>query len=279
MFNMGSYPSVADIAAAFPNRGTGNDGFGDGNGAWWILIILLAMWGGFGGNWGNNGGRSMNSDFTDAAVQRGFDNQAVINKLNGIENGLCSLGYDQLAQMNNISTSILQTGNVLQQAINNDTVANMQNTNALSRQVADCCCKQENMMKDLQYTIAQNDCATRTQIHETGDAIIQNQNWNFRDLNDTVRDGFAAIEKRDLMRENAQLQQQVNNAQRQAEFSQWANYITGYLAPKTNPAYLSCNPQTGMVIPDHVINQIACQVAQQLNGCDCNSGCYTNRCC
>lgn len=264
------YPSVADIAAAFPNRGNG-DGFG-GDGGWWILIILMAMWGGFGGNWGNNGGRNMNSDFTDAAVQRGFDTQTIINKLDGINSGLCSLGYDQLAQMNGINSNIMQTGFGIQQAIND-------NGNNLSRQLADCCCETKGLIKDLQYTMATDTCALKQEIHSTGDAIIQNANWNFRDMNDTIRDGFAAIEKRDLMRENRELQQQVNNAQRQAEFSQWANYITNYLAPKTNPAYLSCNPATGNVIPEHTIQQIACQVAQMLNNdCGCNSGCGT-RCC
>ena len=281
MFGSNGYPSVADIAAAFPNRGNG-DGFG-GDGGWWILIILLAMWGGFGGNWGNNnGGRNMSSDFTDAALQRGFDNQTVINKLDGINSGLCSLGYDQLAQMNGINTNIMQTGFGIQQAINNDTVANMQNANALSRQISDCCCENKGLIKDLQYTMATDTCALKQEIHGVGDAIIQNANWNFRDMNDTIRDGFAAIEKRDLIRENQQLQLQVNNAQRQAEFSQWANYITSYLAPKTNPAYLACNPNTGNVIPENAVQQIAWQVSQMLNngdfGCGCNSGCGS-RCC
>ena len=91
MFGGMNYPSVADIAAAFPDRGRSNDGFGNGDGGWWILIILLAMWGGFGGNGWGNGGNNRNSEFTDAALQRGFDNQTVINKLDGINSGLCSL--------------------------------------------------------------------------------------------------------------------------------------------------------------------------------------------
>lgn len=279
MFANSGYPSVADIAAAFPNRGN-NDGWGNGGDGWWIIILLLAMWGGFGGNWGNNG-RNMNSDFTDAAVQRGFDTQTIINKLDGINSGLCSLGYDQLAQMNGINTNILQTGFGIQQAINADTVANMQNTNALSRQLADCCCDNRAAVKDLQYAISQNDCAIKTQIHETGDAIIQNQNWNARDMRDMISQGFADIEKNNLIRENQALRDANNNAQRQAEFQQWANYITSYLAPKTNPAFISCNPNTGMVLPEAAIQQIAWQVAQQLNGnnCDCNSGCCATRCC
>lgn len=280
MFANSGYPSVADIAAAFPNRGNGDgNGFGGGDG-WWVIVLLLAMWGGFGGNWGNNGGRNMNSDFTDAALQRGFDTQTIINKLDGINAGLCSLGYDQLAQMNGINTNILQASFGIQQAINADTVANMQNTNALSRQLADCCCDNRAAIKDLQYAISQNDCAIKTQIHETGDAILQNQNWNARDLSDTIRNEFAALRQQNDQRYIAELERKINTAERQSEFSNWAQYITNYLAPKTNPAYLACNPCNGQIIPDGVINQIAWQVAQQLNNgcCDCNNGCNT-RCC
>lgn len=115
MFNNAAI-SPADIAAV--TRNSNNDGFCDGNG-WWILIILFALfgWGGYGnGNWNGCGSQSSNY-YTDAALQRGFDNQSVMNKLNGLENGICSLGYDQLAQMNGINTNIMQTGYGIQNAI------------------------------------------------------------------------------------------------------------------------------------------------------------------
>ncbi len=278
--NMG-YPSVADIAAAFPDRGNNGNCCGNGNGmwgdGWWVLIILLAMWGGFGGNgWGNGGGNN-GQYYTDAAVQRGFDNQSVMNKLNGIEQGLCSLGYDQLAQMNTINTNIMQTGYGIQQAINNDTVANMQNTNALSRQLGDCCCENRAAIKDVQYAIAQNGCDTRNQIHETGDAINNNMNWNFRNLSDTVRDGFQAAENRENLRYIRELEANVNTAERKGELAELYNNLIAYLAPQTRPAYLSCNPNTGMAIPQNLIDQIVYAI-QNANNCGCCNPCG-NRCC
>ena len=93
--NCASVPLVANL------DGNGsNGGWGD-TGAWWIvLFVLFFAFGGFGGNgWGGNG---YGNGYTDAAIQRGFDNQAVVSKLDGINNGICSLGYDQLAQMNGI---------------------------------------------------------------------------------------------------------------------------------------------------------------------------------
>ena len=51
MFNQGNGYSLADIAAAV---GGGNGMFGDGsNGAWWILLLFLFGFGGFG--WGDGG--------------------------------------------------------------------------------------------------------------------------------------------------------------------------------------------------------------------------------
>lgn len=271
MFANAGYPSVADIASIFNGRNDG-DGWG-GNNGWWVIILLLAMWGGFGnGGWGNNG-RNASADFTDAAVQRGFDTQTIISKLDGLNNGLCSLGYDQLAQMNQLGNTVQQSAWNIQQAINNDTVANMQNQFALSRQIGDCCCETKGAIKDVQYTMAQEGCATRTQIHETGDAIIQNQNWTTRNLEDTIRNGFAAAEARENARYIRELEAKVNAAERKGELAELYNNLTAYLAPPARPAYLACNPATGSIWPQGNCGQP--QISWN-NGCGCcnnNNGC------
>lgn len=98
MFNGNmSMPSLSDIAAV-----TGNDknnGWGD-NGAWWIIMfVLFFAFGGWGnGNgWGNNGNGGATpystSAVTQADLQRGFDTQAIVGKLDGLNNGLCDGFY------------------------------------------------------------------------------------------------------------------------------------------------------------------------------------------
>ena len=44
----------ADIAAVTNNGGNSGWGFG-GDGAWWIIILFLFVFCGWGGNWGNWG--------------------------------------------------------------------------------------------------------------------------------------------------------------------------------------------------------------------------------
>ena len=137
--NCASVPLVANI------DGNGNNsGWADGGWLWIIVVFaLLFGWGngGFGG-WGNGGGGAIQGYATQADIQRGFDNQAVVSKLDGITNGLCdgfyAMNNSMLTGFNGINTNIMQTGYGIQQAINADTVANMQNTNALQSQLAQC---------------------------------------------------------------------------------------------------------------------------------------------
>ena len=129
--NTASVPLVANIDGNGNNNGWGAEG------SWlWFIIVIFAIfgWGGFGNGFGGNG---MNGG-VGSEIQRGFDNQAVVSKLDGITNGLCDGFYAVQNGMNGINTNILQTGFGIQQAINADTVANMQNTNALQSQLAQC---------------------------------------------------------------------------------------------------------------------------------------------
>lgn len=138
MMNTGLSASDVALLSGSNNR---SDGFGwGGEGGWlWIIVVfaLLFGWGGngFGGFGGNNGGGYVATAATQADIQRGFDNQAVISKLDGITNGLCDGFYavnnGMLTGFNGINTNVMQTGFGIQQAINADTIANMQNTNAL----------------------------------------------------------------------------------------------------------------------------------------------------
>lgn len=104
-------------------------------------------------------------------IQRGFDNQAVVSKLDGITNGLCDGFYAVQNGMNGINTNILQTGFGIQQAINADTVANMQNTNALQSQLANCCCETREAIQGVNYNMAQNTCALQNTMTATRETL------------------------------------------------------------------------------------------------------------
>lgn len=237
----GSGIGLADIAAVVDR----NDGMNGGN-AWWVIILILALCGGFGNNWGNNGRQNdQNAYDTQAAVQRGFDTQTIVSKLDGINSGICSLGYDQLAQMNGINANIMQTGFANQQAINGVAVAAMQNTNALSTQLANCCCENRQGQADIKYALATDTCAITTAVNQAAQNIMQNDNANYRQLHDEM----TAVQMqalKDRIADQQSLIQSLNLAQSQANQN---NYIQSQieglydrLSPCPRPAYWVQNP-------------------------------------
>ena len=81
----------SDIAAVCGHN-QNNDGFGfGGNGAWWIIILLLFGFGrGFGGFGGFGGGGTNPSPCaTQADLSAAFASNATLNGINGIDSTLC----------------------------------------------------------------------------------------------------------------------------------------------------------------------------------------------
>lgn len=241
MFNSSNCaPSIADIAAV--TNGRNNDGWGND---WWAIIIILALFGGFGrgglfgGYGGSNGsGCGCSTPATCTDLQAGFNNQAVTNKLNGLENGLCSLGYDQLSQMNGIANTIQQGNFALQQALNNNAIAQMQDTNAVSRQLADCCCENRAAIKDVQYNAALNNNALLQAINNQTNTIVQNDNANYRALHDELV-SYQMQQKDDVIAELRTQVQALNNTASQLRQTQ---DIVDQLNPCAKPAYFVPNP-------------------------------------
>ena len=167
--------SLADIAAV--TRGNG-DGLGGDNGGIWAIILIIALCGGFNNEGGGLlGGRGNSGGSTAAEVQRGFDNQGVTNKLNALENGLCSLGDDQLAQMNSVQSTIT---NSIQQVL----VALMQQGFNISTQNQSCCCTIENLLQQANYNRQADTCSITNAINQAAQAIMANDNNNYRSLHD-----------------------------------------------------------------------------------------------
>lgn len=277
MFNMPmmtATPSLADIAAVTGNRN--EDGWGNGGG-WWAWILLFAIFGGWGwgGNgYGNRGGCDScndNAQFIDAAVQRGFDHQSVISKLDGITNGICNLGYDQLGRFNSLDTLVMQTGFGLQQAVNNNDVNNMRNTWQLSQQVGDCCCNMKQMFGDLKYDMATSDCSIKTLMNQLFQQLQWGQMNGIRDLSDLINQKFCELSMQQKDATIAELQAKLNTCDRDGALMNLYNMLTQTLRPQAVPAYPACNPNG--------VGNWAPQVlsGNGWNNCGCGNCC--NTCC
>ena len=254
MFNSNGV-SLADIAAVTGNN-RNNDGMW-GDGAWWIVILLIFGWGNNG--WGGFGGNGNGAGYTDSAIQRGFDNQAVISKLDGISNGLCDCFYAMNNSMhtgfNGINTNIMQTGYGIQQAINADTVANMQNTNALQAQLANCCCETREAIQGVNYNLATNTCALQNTM-----------NNNTRDIIDSQQAGTRAILDYLCTKENADLRDKVQKLELSASQDRQNALLTTAMTAQTQQIVNSVNPTA---IPAYVVPNPNAYAY----GYGCNTGC------
>ena len=138
-------------------------GFGDGMGnGWWIILLFLFM--GFGGGWGGNFGNA-GAGFVGADVQRGFDQSAMMNGINGLQ-GAVTNGFAQaeiaansrqMADMNQsfgVQTSILQGFNTLQS------------------QLSQCCCDNRLATVQTQNIVQTEGAATRLAIENQTQSIL-----------------------------------------------------------------------------------------------------------
>lgn len=264
MFNSNGGYSLADIAAA-----TGrNDGYGDGfmgNGAWWIIILFLFVFCGWGnGGWGGNGNAGLQGALTRAdlcqdmnfgqmengirGIQQGLCDgfyaqntnllngfagvqNSLTNGFAGVDNAVCTLGYQTQAGINSVNVAGMQNTFGLQQAINENTVAGMQNTNALQSQLAQCCCDNRAGQKDIEYRMATDTCAIQNTVQNTTRDIIDNANCNTRSILDfLVQDKISTLQA-----ENQNLKLAASQAAQNT-------YLVDQLRPCPIPAYVTCNP-------------------------------------
>lgn len=183
-----------DMALGFALGQDSNGGCNNGAmGSWGEMIfaiIILAMFAG-GDGFGNGGGLFGNrggGSGVAGEVQRGFDTSAIINKLDGINSGLCDGFYavnnSMLQGFHGVDNAICNLGNAMQQGFNASNVVALQNQNALSTQLANCCCENRQGQADIKYQMATDTCAITTAMANNTRDIIDNQNANYRGLMD-----------------------------------------------------------------------------------------------
>ena len=252
MFNTGNCPSVPIVANL-----DGNNGNNWNDGSWlWFLIVVFAIFGGWGNGFGGFGGTNGG---VGSEIQRGFDNQAVVSKLDGISNGLCdgfyAMNNSMLTGFNGINTNIMQTGYGIQQAVNADTVANMQNTNALQSQLANCCCETREAIQGVNYNMATNTSALQnTMINNTRD-IIDSQQAGTRAILDFLTNDKIAT-----------LQAENNDLRRAASQDRQNALLTTTMAAQTNQIIDAVRPTPVPSFP-------ASNLYGYAYGCGCNAGC------
>lgn len=203
MFNNGtSGLSASDVLALTNNE----NGFG-GNSSWLWLIVIIALFGGFGGyGFGSGQGAMQNyvlgSDF--ATIQRqlsdGFN--SIDNALDAQNTGICNLGYTQLQLANQLGTTVMQGNNAIQtqladcccktqSGIERVNTNNAMNTATITSAIKDCCCDAERTAMQAEYNAQARNCQTLQAIDKASDRIIDylnnKESQALRDENASLR--------------------------------------------------------------------------------------------
>lgn len=202
--NMGApYPVYMGGGSGSGNSG---NGFGENSGWWLILLFLLLI---AGGGWGNNNGGNgggfgggqpvVINDGGNAgyAVQRGFDQAAIMTGLGNIQTGvqglstqLCNCCADMAQTVNSGFANAETAANARQMASMNQAFAGQmamaQGFNALGAQFADCCCENRLGLANLNSTILSENCADRAAISDGIRDILTNQTANTQRILDQL---------------------------------------------------------------------------------------------
>ena len=198
MFNSGIPYSVP--VTPYGTNGGGNGLFGGDSWAWIIVLLLLFGWGGnggfgFGGFGGGGGGYS--------EVQRGFDQNAVINKLDGLTYGLSD------------------------------------STFALSNAIKDCCCTTQRGIDGVNFNMAKGFCDLGNVVNNSTRDILESNNANTRAILDFLTNDKIST----LQAENQSLKLQASQAAQNAfitanQEAQTAELIRRLGADCPVPAYV-----------------------------------------
>ena len=253
MFNTNNGYSLSDIAAATGNRNDNGGAFGlNGDGIWLFLlfiIILMGGWGNGGYGYGGYGAGTVNTINTD--VQRGFDQSAIINGLNGINTTINNGFANAEVSRCNAQANLLQT-------LNNNQANTSTQMNALAMNLQNCCCENRANVADLKYTIATENCADRAAVTDALKDVIASNTANTQ----LILDKLCQQEIDALKAQNQQLQMQ--------------NYLANLAA--------SQNAQTGQILTDNAAQTTAllralnpapvpAYIVSNPNGCNCGNPC------
>lgn len=152
-----------------------SDGFG-GGWLWVFFLFFLLAWGGNGFGFGNSA--MAQGALTRAELYEGLNNNNVVRKLDGLSDGICSLGYTTLS-----------------------------NFKDLQAEVSSCCCTTNRNIDAVRYENARNTCDIVRAIEKDGDATRALINANVTQaLRDKIVEKDQQIQTRDF-----QLSQQAQN--------------------------------------------------------------------
>lgn len=204
--------SLADIAAATGGN-RNNDGFGDGNGWWIILFLLICGWGGYGFG-GGYGGGGFNSPAGQGFATRSDIDAALSTQ--GIESGITGIGTQLCNGFAGVNSAIANLGYQNQQ----------------------CCCDLKQAIGDVNYNMAAQTNILQNTVNNGFRDVIEAQNAGTQRIIDTITQDKIQS-----------LQTELQSAQLQLSNQAQTTNIINALRPTPTPSYPVMSPYTSIINP------------------------------
>lgn len=232
------------VEGDLPVLSTGNNGSGMwGQDGIWAILLLALLGNGFGygrGGYGAGAGAGISGEAlgyelgkvaTTNDVASGFNNSAVLSSLNDIK-------LTQASNLNFINQGFAGLNNVIttgfsgvDNAICTLGYQNQQGFNTIAHQISDCCCGINRAIDGVNFNMVKN----------TGDIVNAINVSNQRVID------YLTSEKIDtLNRKLATAEAQLSN---NAQSRYIVDTVLDKLSPCPRPAYITCNPNTGLTYP------------------------------
>lgn len=268
-------------------NGGGNNGWGDNNGLWIILLLIVL----FSGNWnGNNGGNGWGAgpvivnDGNNGTVQRGFDQAQLMGGINGISASVQALATQLCGCCGEMQQSLMTL------AANAETAANSRHMST-TQQLFGMQTANTQGLNQLGIQLAQASADNRLAACQTQNAIQNEGNMtrfadanNTRDLLTAFNAGIQSVKDQLCDYRNAQKDDII------AQLRQELMYSRGQASQVEQTAQLLANNNAQTAIMQQGFNNEVDALYNRLNNCPvpttpvygrtpiftCNNGCGCN---
>lgn len=204
--------TASDVAVLTGNT-RNNDGFGDGNGWWIILFLLICGWGGYGFG-GGYGGGGFNSPAGQGFATRSDIDAALATQ--GIESGITGIGTQICNGFAGVNSAIANLGYQNQQ----------------------CCCDLKQAIGDVNYNMAAQTNILQNTVNNGFRDVIEAQNAGTQRIIDTITQDKIQS-----------LQTELQSAQLQLSNQAQTTNIINALRPTPTPSYPVMSPYTSIISP------------------------------
>lgn len=265
--NRGLDPNM--VMAMMNNRGNGyGDGFG--NSAWWIIILLIFGWGGFGNGFGGGfGGRGSAQGLADLGnlvnndAGRDLIMQAIQGNANAISQLASTVHCDTSAlngAIQNLSTQVCQLGNTIGLGQRDIIQQVLLGNQTLASQLCNCCCDLRAQIADFKGDLSLQMCQQTNTLTNSINNVAVGQERGFSsvayetqrqtcsiekaiaDSTAQILAGQRAAEMREMQRDLQQLRDERTQYQMSALLQQQSRNIIDTVRPCPTPAFITCNP-------------------------------------